>query len=34
VLIYAADQLDQPPICRLALPSVVPLSFHGTWQAE
>jgi len=33
VLIYAADQLDQSPICRLALPSVVPLSFHGTWQA-
>ncbi len=32
VWIYAADRLADAPVCRLALPSVVPHSFHGTWQ--
>ncbi len=30
--IYAADQLDGEPVCRLSLPEIVPLGFHGTWQ--
>lgn len=32
VWIYASDRLDQAPVCRLALPGHVPLSFHGTWH--
>ncbi|MGP1373378.1 MAG: carotenoid oxygenase family protein [Almyronema sp.] len=32
VWIYQSDRLDQAPICRLALPSVIPHSFHGTWR--
>jgi carotenoid cleavage dioxygenase-like enzyme len=32
VWIFAADGLDREPVCRLALPDVIPLSFHGTWQ--
>lgn len=31
--IFAAKTLGEP-ICRLALPSVVPVGFHGTWQAS
>jgi all-trans-8'-apo-beta-carotenal 15,15'-oxygenase len=31
VWVYAGHDLDQGPICRLGLPSVVPPSFHGTW---
>jgi carotenoid cleavage dioxygenase-like enzyme len=30
--IYDADHLDDGPVCRLALPTVIPLSFHGTWR--
>ncbi|PPS42664.1 carotenoid oxygenase family protein [Chroococcidiopsis sp. TS-821] len=26
------DRLTEPPICRLGLPSVVPMGFHGTWK--
>lgn len=33
VRIYASEQMDQEPICRLALPEVIPHSFHGTWRA-
>ncbi|MEO0768374.1 MAG: carotenoid oxygenase family protein [Cyanobacteria bacterium J06649_4] len=29
--IFAADTLGDP-ICRLALPNVIPLGFHSTWQ--
>ncbi len=32
VRIYQSDRLSEPPICRLALPSVIPHSFHGTWK--
>ncbi|MBD2258619.1 carotenoid oxygenase family protein [Pseudanabaena sp. FACHB-2040] len=32
VWIYDSDRLDQPPVCRLGLPQVIPPSFHGTWQ--
>ena len=30
--IYDSAHLTEAPICRLGLPSVVPHSFHGTWQ--
>ncbi|NJK40892.1 MAG: hypothetical protein HC934_05155 [Acaryochloridaceae cyanobacterium SU_2_1] len=33
VQIFAAEQLDAGPLCVLALPEVIPLGFHGTWQA-
>jgi carotenoid cleavage dioxygenase-like enzyme len=33
VWIFPSEQLAQPPICRLALPQVIPHSFHGTWKA-
>jgi carotenoid cleavage dioxygenase-like enzyme len=33
VWIFDADHLDAEPICRLALPSVVPFGFHGTWKS-
>ena len=32
VRIYQSDRLSEPPVCRLALPSVIPHSFHGTWK--
>jgi all-trans-8'-apo-beta-carotenal 15,15'-oxygenase len=32
VWVFDGDRLDDRPICRLALPSVIPLSFHGTWK--
>jgi all-trans-8'-apo-beta-carotenal 15,15'-oxygenase len=31
VWIYDCDRLDESPVCRLSLPSVVPMGFHGTW---
>ena len=33
VRIYQSDALEAGSICRLALPSVIPPSFHGTWKA-
>ena len=30
--IYEAERLQDEPVARLALPSVVPIGFHGTWQ--
>jgi all-trans-8'-apo-beta-carotenal 15,15'-oxygenase len=27
------SRLEQPPVCRLSLPQVVPPSFHGAWRA-
>ncbi len=32
--IYENQFLQKGPICRLALPEVIPFSFHGTWKAE
>ncbi|MBD2342815.1 carotenoid oxygenase family protein [Anabaena subtropica] len=32
VWIFDSDRLDEQPVCRLGLPSVVPLGFHGTWK--
>jgi all-trans-8'-apo-beta-carotenal 15,15'-oxygenase len=32
VWIYERDRLDESPVCRLSLPSVVPMGFHGTWR--
>jgi carotenoid cleavage dioxygenase-like enzyme len=32
VWIFASDCLDDEPVCRLGLPDVVPLSFHGIWE--
>ena len=32
VRIYQSDRLSAAPVCRLALPSVIPPSFHGTWK--
>lgn len=33
VWVFDSDRLDEPPNCRLGLPSVVPMGFHGTWKA-
>ncbi|ELS02007.1 lignostilbene-alpha,beta-dioxygenase-like enzyme [Xenococcus sp. PCC 7305] len=32
VRIYQGDRLEANPLCRLALPSTIPHSFHGIWQ--
>jgi all-trans-8'-apo-beta-carotenal 15,15'-oxygenase len=32
VWVYNAAYLDEPPVCRLGLPGIIPLGFHGTWQ--
>jgi all-trans-8'-apo-beta-carotenal 15,15'-oxygenase len=34
VWIYDCDRLDESPVCRLSLPSVVPMGFHGTWSSR
>jgi all-trans-8'-apo-beta-carotenal 15,15'-oxygenase len=31
VWIFDRDRLDDEPVCILSLPSIVPISFHGTW---
>ncbi len=31
VWVFDADRLDCEPVCRLALPEVVPPGFHGSW---
>lgn len=33
VWIYAGDRLEAGPICRLGLPSIIPIGFHGTWRS-
>jgi all-trans-8'-apo-beta-carotenal 15,15'-oxygenase len=33
VWIFDANRLDADPVCRLGLPEVIPLSFHGTWRS-
>ncbi len=32
VWVFDCDRLDSEPVCRLALPSIVPMGFHGTWR--
>ncbi len=32
VWIFASDRLNEEPVCKLGLPSVIPHSFHGTWK--
>jgi carotenoid cleavage dioxygenase-like enzyme len=32
VWIFDSDHLDAEPLCKLGLPSVIPHSFHGTWN--
>ncbi|MBD2176597.1 carotenoid oxygenase family protein [Pseudanabaena sp. FACHB-1998] len=32
VWVFDSDRLDSEPVCRLGLPSVVPMGFHGTWK--
>ncbi|MBV8882437.1 MAG: carotenoid oxygenase family protein [Chroococcidiopsidaceae cyanobacterium CP_BM_RX_35] len=32
VWVFESDRLDEEPLCRLGLPSVIPPSFHGTWK--
>ncbi len=32
VWIYDSDRLNDEPVCRLALPEVIPIGFHGTWH--
>ncbi|MBW4643093.1 MAG: carotenoid oxygenase family protein [Goleter apudmare HA4340-LM2] len=32
VWVFESDRLNEEPICKLELPSVIPHSFHGTWQ--
>ncbi len=31
--IWAATAIESEPVCRLALPQLIPLGFHGTWAA-
>jgi carotenoid cleavage dioxygenase-like enzyme len=33
VWIFNASHLDGEPVCRLALPEVVPMGFHGIWNS-
>jgi len=33
VWVFDCDRLDEAPVCRLGLPSIIPHSFHGTWTA-
>jgi carotenoid cleavage dioxygenase-like enzyme len=32
VWVFESDRLNEEPVCRLGLPSVIPPSFHGTWK--
>lgn len=34
VWIFDGDRLEEAPVCRLALPTVIPHSFHGTWNSK
>jgi all-trans-8'-apo-beta-carotenal 15,15'-oxygenase len=33
VVVFNHDALDEKPICRLGLPSIIPHSFHGKWKS-
>jgi carotenoid cleavage dioxygenase-like enzyme len=32
VWIFNREHLDEQPVCRMALPTVIPFGFHGTWN--
>jgi all-trans-8'-apo-beta-carotenal 15,15'-oxygenase len=32
VWVFDSDRLADAPVCRLELPSIIPLGFHGTWK--
>lgn len=32
VWVYPCDRLNEQPVCKLGLPSVIPMGFHGTWK--
>ena len=32
VVVFDSNKLDDEPVCRLRLPSVIPFSFHGRWK--
>jgi carotenoid cleavage dioxygenase-like enzyme len=32
VWVWDSDRIDDAPVCRLALPEVIPIGFHGTWR--
>lgn len=32
IWVYDSERLDDQPVCRLGLPTVVPFGFHGTWK--
>ncbi|NDJ18208.1 carotenoid oxygenase family protein [Myxacorys almedinensis] len=32
VWVFDSDRLNDEPVCRLALPEVIPMGFHGTWK--
>ena len=34
VWIHDADSDLSEPVCRIALPEVIPLGFHGTWRSH
>lgn len=34
VWIFDSEHLDEEPVCRLGLPEVIPIGFHGTWKAQ
>jgi carotenoid cleavage dioxygenase-like enzyme len=34
VWVFDSDRLNDEPVCKLELPSVIPHSFHGTWKTS
>ncbi|BAY25202.1 carotenoid oxygenase [Calothrix sp. NIES-2100] len=34
VWVFDSDRLDDTPVCKLGLPSVIPPGFHGTWKPD
>jgi len=32
VWVFDSNRLDCEPVCRLGLPEVIPIGFHGTWN--
>ncbi|NET60949.1 MAG: hypothetical protein F6K47_33900, partial [Symploca sp. SIO2E6] len=33
VWVFNEGSLEAGPVCRLGLPEIIPLSFHGTWKS-